>query len=252
MTNNIKVFTDEFLSIYNDKEMQDYIKLLGANEMVEILKNHKTSMDFKSLPVQPIAYVQGKISEENICEYLINSFPKAGGYEIESVGSRKKMGDIKITFTGKGKVVSVLIELKDYKNRIPTVEIEKFKRDVERIKPSSAIFVSMNTKISGYAGSDTIRCENMDGTMITYLAPLGEKIILKQMIDFHISCGMSSLTCPKIPTEYYIARLKDNITVIQDIVNDLNETELKMKKNFAGIIKKLLKFESNMELIIGE
>ena len=36
---------------------------------------------------------------------------------------------------------------------------------------------------------------------------------------------MSSLTCPKIPTEYYIARLKDNITVIQDIVNDLNETE---------------------------
>ena len=73
MTNNIKVFTDEFLSIYNDKEMQDYIKLLGANEMVEILKNHKTSMDFKSLPVQPIAYVQGKISEENICEYLINS-----------------------------------------------------------------------------------------------------------------------------------------------------------------------------------
>ena len=132
------------------------------------------------------------------------------------------------------------------------MEIEKFKRDVERIKPSSAIFVSMNTKISGYAGSDTIRCENMDGTMITYLAPLGEKIILKQMIDFHISCGMSSLTCPKIPTEYYIARLKDNITVIQDIVNDLNETELKMKKNFAGIIKKLLKFESNMELIIGE
>jgi hypothetical protein len=216
-----------------------------------MLKEYKINSEYiVSTTEKKIAYEQGKINEEELHKYLLSVFPKAGGYEVELVGSRKKMGDITVSYTGQGKMVSVLIELKDYKNRIPTAEIDKFKRDVERIKPSSAIFVSMNTEISGYMGADTIRCENLDGTLLTYLAPLNDKIILKQMIDFHISCAVATLTCPKIPTEFYIKKLKDNIPMIQDIISDLNETEVKIRKNFNSIIKKLLKFETTLDFIV--
>ena len=65
---------------------------------------------------------------------------------FEDVSSIGKYADI--LATPADSKIPILIELKDYKNTVPSTEIEKFWRDIERRGTRYGIFISMRSGIS--------------------------------------------------------------------------------------------------------
>jgi len=90
---------------------------------------------------------KGAVTVENIFRSFEGHFMDDSFEDVSAIG---KYSDIKAT-TSETRT-EVLIELKDYSGRVPTAEVEKFWRDMERRNVRYGIFVSMRsgiTKISG-------------------------------------------------------------------------------------------------------
>lgn len=86
--------------------------------------------------------LKGAITVENIFKSFEEHFMDDSFEDVSAIG---KYSDIKAT-TAETKT-EVLIELKDYSGKIPTAEVEKFWRDMERRNTKYGIFVSMRSGI---------------------------------------------------------------------------------------------------------
>jgi len=86
--------------------------------------------------------LKGAVTVENIFKSFEEHFMDDSFEEVSTIG---KYSDIKAT-TSETKA-EVLIELKDYSGKIPTAEVDKFWRDMERRNTRYGIFVSMRSRI---------------------------------------------------------------------------------------------------------
>ena len=97
---------------------------------------------------------KGEITVEAIFQSLQEHFMDDSFEDVSRIG---KYSDILAT-TSDTKI-PVLIELKDYKGTVPSEEIEKFWRDVERRGTRYGIFVSMRSGITKCSGCISIKTE---------------------------------------------------------------------------------------------
>jgi len=104
--------------------------------------------------------LKGTMTVENVFKSFEEHFMDDSFEDVSTIG---KYADIKAT-TSETKA-EVLIELKDYSGKIPTAEVEKFWRDMERRNAKYGIFISMRsgiTKISSCLKMET----NMNRTAV--------------------------------------------------------------------------------------
>jgi len=97
---------------------------------------------------------KGEITVETIFNGLKEHFMDDSFEDVSKIG---KYSDILAT-TSDTKT-SVLIELKDYSGVVPSEEVDKFWRDVERRGTKYGIFISMRTGITKCSGCINIRTE---------------------------------------------------------------------------------------------
>ncbi|MCX6818526.1 MAG: hypothetical protein NT129_00820 [Candidatus Aenigmarchaeota archaeon] len=112
------------------------------------------------IPTIATPALKGSVTVESICKSFEDHFIDDCFEDVSGIG---KYTDIKATTPGTK--TEVLIELKDYSGKVPTEEIDKFWRDMERRNIRYGIFVSMRsgiTKISGCVKLET----NMNRTAI--------------------------------------------------------------------------------------
>jgi hypothetical protein len=105
---------------------------------------------------------KGEITVETIFQSLQEHFMDDSFEDVSRIG---KYSDILAT-TSDTKI-PVLIELKDYKGTVPSEEIDKFWRDMERRGTRYGIFVSMRSGITKCSGCINIKTEmNRTGVFV--------------------------------------------------------------------------------------
>ena len=97
---------------------------------------------------------KGEVTVETIFQSLQQHFIDDSFEDVSRIG---KFTDILAT-TADNKI-PVLIELKDYKGTVPSEEIEKFWRDMERRGTRYGIFVSMRSGITKCSGCISMKTE---------------------------------------------------------------------------------------------
>jgi hypothetical protein len=99
------------------------------------------------IPTIATPALKGSITVDNIFKSFEEHFTDDSFEDVSAIG---KYTDIKATTENK---VDVLIELKNYSNQVPTSEVEKFWRDLERRNIKYGIFISMRSRIMKTSGS---------------------------------------------------------------------------------------------------
>lgn len=97
---------------------------------------------------------KGEITVDQIFQSLQSHFMDDSFEDVSGIG---KFSDLLAT-TSEAKV-PILIELKDYKGTVPTQEVEKFWRDMERRGTRYGVFISMRSGITKCSGCITIKTE---------------------------------------------------------------------------------------------
>jgi hypothetical protein len=99
------------------------------------------------IPTIATPALKGSITVDSIFKSFEEHFTDDSFEDVSAIG---KYTDIKATTENK---VDVLIELKDYSNQVPTSEVEKFWRDLERRNIKYGIFISMRSRIMKISSS---------------------------------------------------------------------------------------------------
>jgi len=106
------------------------------------------------VPTVKTPSMKGKITVEAVYHSLREHFMDDSFEDVSRIG---KYSDILAT-TAESKT-PVLIELKDYDNTVPTIEVEKFWRDIELRGTRYGIFISMRTGITKCSSCITLKTE---------------------------------------------------------------------------------------------
>ena len=96
--------------------------------------------------------LKGGLTEEAIFQNYEKHFTDDS---FEDVSSKGKYSDILATINPEK--LPVLIEIKDYKNSVPTAQVDKFWRDMEARDTKYGIFISMRSKIAKISGCITLK-----------------------------------------------------------------------------------------------
>jgi hypothetical protein len=97
---------------------------------------------------------KGKMTVETVYTSLKEHFMDDSFEDVSRIG---KYADILAT-TAESKT-PILIELKDYSDIVPSIEVEKFWRDIERRGTHYGVFISMRTGITKCSGCINLKTE---------------------------------------------------------------------------------------------
>ncbi len=106
------------------------------------------------VPVIAAPAAKGKMTVDVVFESLKEHFMDDSFEDVSKIG---KCADILATTADSG--IPILIELKDYSNVVPVVEVEKFWRDIERRGTKYGIFISMRTGIAKCSSCISVKTE---------------------------------------------------------------------------------------------
>lgn len=136
-------------SISTDKETVEEFFSPLKNDIDMIREQLKLIIPTIAAPAK-----KGKMTADAVFESLREHFMDDS---FEDVSKTEKYADILAT-TADSKI-PVLIELKDYSNVVPSAEIEKFWRDIERRGTKYGIFISMRSGISKCSSCISVKTE---------------------------------------------------------------------------------------------
>jgi hypothetical protein len=119
-----------------------------------------------------ISVVKGQIGEAHVESILRKHF----GNNVENVTKTSKSGDLTLNFMHK----KLIVEVKNYKNDVPSSEVEKFQRDLATTNASCGVFISLNSQISTIREDFIIRYENIESRVVPaiYMVSNEEKAIV--------------------------------------------------------------------------
>lgn len=98
----------------------------------------------------PISTAKGQIGEEQVASILRRRFT------VKNVSRDPKSGDMSLTIDGH----HIMVEVKNYATSVPTLQVEKFQRDLSTTPVSAGLFVSLASPIAGITRDFVIRHEN--------------------------------------------------------------------------------------------
>ena len=164
---------------------------------------------------------------------------------FEDVSRIGKYSDILAT-TSESKT-PILIELKDYSDTVPTAEIEKFWRDIERRGARYGVFISMRTAISKCSSCISVKTEMNRTAVFVNNGELNEQghifafYVIKKIAELE-SIKKKELKGEEISK--VIAKVNKHIQELQKLVESIDE---------IGSIADTLKTTSknNLDRLIG-
>jgi len=153
-----------------DNETRDWVLTSRPKDIAVILEGAKTvSSSDCALPVE-----RGQIGEAIIVDLLKPIFET-----VENVAKQNRTGDIIVNH-------SVMIEVKNYQDTVPTTQVEKFERDFgEHPEMIGGVFISRSTNIAKKATIDVSFDRNRP---IIYLSNVSDEVIIVSVkLLFHHS-----------------------------------------------------------------
>jgi hypothetical protein len=204
---------------------------------------------------------KGKMTVNTVFDSLREHFMDDSFEDVSSIG---KYADVLAT-TGDSKI-PILIEMKDYSNTVPSAEIEKFWRDIERRGTKYGIFISMRSGISTCSSCISVKTEmnktaifvnnselNFAGHIFAYyvvkkIAEL-ESVHKKDLAGEEISQVIAKVNTQIHDLQNYVESI-DKIEDIADGLRTICKKKLDELINCSNLIKRNMN-EGINEILIG-
>jgi hypothetical protein len=200
---------------------------------------------------------KGEVTEESIFLSLQEHFMDDS---FENVSRSGKYTDILATTYNTE--IPVLIELKDYKGTVPSEEVGKFWRDLERRGTRYGIFISMRSKIAKCSGAISIKTEmNKTGLFVVnselnWLGHIFAYYVIKKITELEIKkkeeLKGKELGKAIVKVNNYVLELQkqvESIDEIQDIADSLKTT---CRKKLDALIDLSNRYKRTLNDKIGE
>ena len=203
---------------------------------------------------------KGKMTVETVFENLKEHFMDDSFEDVSGFG---QYADI-LAKTSDSKI-PILIELKDYKDTVPSAEIEKFWRDIERRGAKYGIFISMRSGISKCSSCITVKTEMnktavfVNNSELNWSGHLFAYYVIRRIAEVE-SIKRKELNTEKVgeiiaKINQHIIDLRrdiDSIDKIDDIAGNLQSTcnkKLDELISFSNTLKKNMNEEINEILL---
>ena len=175
------------------------------------------------IPAMATPAKKGKMTVETVFDSLKEHFIDDSFEDVSSTG---KYADILAT-TADSKI-PVLIELKDYSSTVPSAEIEKFWRDIERRGTKYGIFISMRSGISTCSGCISVKTEMnktaifVNNSELNFSGHIFAYYVVKKIAELE-SIHKKDLTGEKI--SQVIAKVNIQVRDLQSYVESIDKIE---------------------------
>jgi hypothetical protein len=184
---------------------------------------------------------KGKITVETVFTSLKEHFMDDSFEDVSRIG---KCADILAT-TAESKT-PILIELKDYSDTVPTTEVEKFWRDIERRGTRYGVFVSMRTGISKCSSCISVKTEMnktavfVNNSELNWSGHIFAFYVIKKIAELE-SIKKKELKGEEISkvvakVNKHILELQKNVESIGDIQNIADKLRTTCKNNLDDLI----------------
>jgi hypothetical protein len=119
---------------------------------------------------RPQPAIRGQIGEDYVESVLKRHFA------VENVSRSPKSGDLSVMLVGH----KIVVEVKNYANSVPTIGVEKFRRDLCTTAASGGVFISLQSPIMRVTNDFTVLYEPVDERIIpcAYLVGNSENAII--------------------------------------------------------------------------
>lgn len=185
----------------------------------------------------------GELGEEIVAEQLKSAFP---GDDFQVVSKQEHQADIHAVFAlPNGESCKALIEVKLYSGDVPSLEIEKFRRDLVETGFRFGLMVSLTSRLTGITGP--LHLEESPDYLAVFVPNAG-------LDGHHLLCAAAMLkaivlyqarTACLIPTgaiEQAYLRLNSELQELKEVaaeVHDLKNSLQEAQQNLAGIFGKV-------------
>jgi hypothetical protein len=200
-----------------------------------------------------IPSVKGKIGE-NMFEDIVSKF-MSSDYELINVAKQGKAGDFMIKWRSfkTNKLYKIIIDIKNYnKSSVPTLEVEKFYRDVHLNNVNGGLLLSYNSHITGTSKIIELKELLTDKGIVPLLfvqsnTPLVIVEIIKLLFHIiEIKDINNNSVCKNNELIYHINQLNDSIQNITDCRDILQNSKNDIEKSLNTIMLKLMSCEYNL------
>jgi hypothetical protein len=166
---------------------------------------------------------KGKMTVETVFESLREHFLDDSFEDVSSIG---KYADVLAT-TSDSKI-PILIEMKDYSNTVPSAEIEKFWRDIERRGTKYGVFISMRSGISTCSSCISVKTEMnktaifVNNSELNFSGHIFAYYVVKKMAELE-SISKKDLSGEEISR--IIAKVNAAVRALQSNVESIDKIE---------------------------
>lgn len=248
MDNILEHVLDEHKEWVISLKPENIAHILNSFAMIPNIKT-KFNVD-KDSDIAAIKGITGETKFDNIIsQYMSND------YELINVAKQGKTGDFIIKWRSEktNRIYKVLVDVKNYsKSTIPTIEVEKFYRDVKLNNVDGGFLLSLSSRIVGINKVIELKDFSTDKSIVPVIfmrsnTPLVIVEVIK--LIFHIieiKDLSNNKVCKSDELIYHINQLNDNIQMISDCRDLLHISKIDLEKNLNSIMLKLMSCEYSL------
>lgn len=152
-------------------------------------------------------------------------------YSVETVSGKAYSGDIMIFRPrkyGQGSV-NIMIEVKNYRNMVPSTEVEKFQRDAS-VMPNihAAMMISLGSPIAGHSSMDITDLTHGRSIPLLYLSSDSPEVILAaaKLLHLHVDQHRSIRSYLEHYNEHMYPKIWKNATKAMDLLQGIAQTRI--------------------------
>ena len=237
---------------YTAEEHKQWVSSLSNEDIANILNIVASIPNYKKQTESDIAAVKGKAGENKFESIFEKHMPS--DYELSNVAKKGKAGDFIVKWTSPktNKLYKVLIDVKNYKNTVPSLEVDKFHRDVNLNNVNGGLLLSLNSRIVGT--NKIIEFKNLmtdNGLVSLILLNNNTPSVIAEIIKllFHvieIKDYYKSDLCKSNELVYSINQLSDSIQTITACRDILQTSKSDIEKSLNTIMVKLIACEQEL------
>ena len=190
-----------------------------------------------------IAAIKG-ITGESKFDNIVSQF-MSSDYELINVAKQGKSGDFLIKWQSHktNRIYKILVDVKNYsKSTVPTIEVEKFYRDINLNNVDGGFLLSLNSRIIGISKIIELKDCTTDKAIIPVIfmksnTPLVIVEVIKLMFHIiEIKDLNNNNICRSGELIYHINQLNDSIQMISDCrdILQISKIDLEKKKKYCN------------------
>lgn len=249
------IFKSAFLQSLTETQRQCVTSLSQQDVVARLCIDEKKSSEVTSS-------LKGQRAEQSIQDWIASKFPATAGFEIQYTAKTSHSGDIHLTFTDptSGRIINMIIEIKDYKNKIPTKEVTKFKRDIEVQTPDIAMMISINSLITKFSKTEMLLFDTCGQTLCCYAHNINtfdpDRVVLHQIVSFLLKSaamandGKTVDDVDNVNTQILCNQIKEKMIPFNNITQDLYKMQDDLSKKIRNIVAKMVESVTNVNAIL--